>query len=186
MTPDPEVNRGALWAKANMLRVEPLAPTGWCFVNDPAKTNNSVARDTAWFAFGADFVTPDFVRESLLKYVELMERRGMVVEYYDIRTAKTADYKLNINDNTPLIVLALWHHYNATGDVSFLRRVYRASKRAAEYILSQRNEQGTGVVHRHRDRRLGDRGMAQRHRGLPNQRRDHRAATPNATQRCAP
>ncbi|MGA8663194.1 MAG: amylo-alpha-1,6-glucosidase [Candidatus Cybelea sp.] len=142
MTPDPEVNRGALWAKANMLRVELLAPTGWCFVNDPAKTNNSVARDTAWFAFGADFVTPDFVRESLLKYVELMERRGMVVEYYDIRTGKTADYKLNINDNTPLIVLALWHHYNATGDAAFLRRVYRASKRAADYILSQRNAQG--------------------------------------------
>lgn len=142
MTPDCEVNRGALWAKANMLRVELLAPTGWCLVNDPTKTNNSVARDTAWFAFGADFITPDFARESLLKYVELMERRGMVVEYYDIRTGKTADYKLNINDNTPLIILALWHHYNATGDITFLSRVYRAAKRAADYILSQRNEQG--------------------------------------------
>ena len=184
MTPDPEVNRGALWAKANMLRVELLAPTGWCLVNDPAKTNNSVARDTAWFAFGADFMTPDFVRESLLKYVELMERRGMVVEYYDIRTAKTADYKLNINDNTPLIVLALWHHYNATGDAVFLRRVYRASKRAADYILSQRNDQGlvwctaTGTA---------DWGIAG---GATSLRATESAAqppssTPNATQRCA-
>ncbi len=142
MTPDPEVNRGVLWAKANMLRVELLSPTGWCFVNDPAKSNNSVARDTAWFAFGSDYVTPDFSRESLLKYVEFMERRGMVVEYYDIRNGKTADYKLNINDDTPLLVLALWHHYNATANGRFLRRVYRAAKRAADYILSQRNEQG--------------------------------------------
>ena len=142
MTPDEEVNRGVLWAKANMLRVQLLAPTGWCFVNDPTRSNNSVARDTAWFAFGSDYLTPDFSRQSLLKYVELIERRGMVVEYYDIRNGKTADYKLNINDDTPLIVLALWHHYNATGNVEFLRRVYRAAKRAADYILSQRNEQG--------------------------------------------
>ena len=110
----------------------------------------------------------------------------MVVEYYDIRTAKTADYKLNINDNTPLLVLALWHHYNATGDVAFLRRVYRASKRAAEYILSQRNEQGlvwctaTGTA---------DWGIV----GWRNVIADYRlsaarrpSSTPNATQRCAP
>ncbi len=142
MTPDQDVNRGVLWAKANMLRVQLLAPTGWCFVNDPTKTNNSVARDTAWFAFGADYVTPDFARESLLKYVELMERRGMVVEYYDIRNGNTADYGLNVNDDTPLVLLALWHHYGATGDLAFLKRVYRAAKRAADFILEQRNGQG--------------------------------------------
>jgi len=142
MTPDPTVNRGALWAKANMLRVELFAPTGWCFVNDPARSNNSVARDTAWFAFGSDYVTPEFSRESLLAYVERLERCGMVVEYYDIRTGKTSDYKLNINDDTPLLVLALWHHFNATGDRAFLQRVYRCAKRAADYILEQRNDRG--------------------------------------------
>lgn len=144
MTPDAEVNRGVLWAKANMLRTQLLAPTGWCFVNDPTRSNNSVARDTAWFSFGSDYVTPDFSRESLLAYVDHLERKGMVVEYYDIRSGKTADYGLNINDNTPLMVLALWHHYNATGDLAFLRRVYRAARKAAEYILSQRN--GLGLV----------------------------------------
>ena len=142
MTPDAEVNRGVLWAKANMLRVILFAPTGWCFVNDPTRSNNSVARDTAWFAFGSDYVMPDFSRASLLAYVNHLERRGMVVEYYDIRTGKTSDYELNINDNTPLIILALWHHYNATGDLAFLRRVYRGVRKAAEYILSQRNGQG--------------------------------------------
>jgi len=142
MTPDADVNRGVLWAKANMLRVETLAPTGWCFVNDPTRSNNSVGRDTAWFAFGSDYVMPDFARESLLAYVDNMERKGMVVEYYDIRTGKTADYKLNINDDTPLLMLALWHHYATTGNRPFLRSVYKGAKRAADYILEQRNGEG--------------------------------------------
>ena len=123
MTPSPQVNRGVLWAKANMLRVMLKPPTGWCFVNDPTRSNNSVGRDTAWFAFGADYLAPEFSRDSLLAYVRTQEASGMIVEYYDIRTGKTEDYGLNINDNTPLLILALWHHYNATGDEDFLRQL---------------------------------------------------------------
>ncbi len=142
MTPDQEVNRGVLWAKANMLRTEVLGPTGWCFVNDPTRSNNSVGRDTAWFAFGSDYITPEFSRASLLWYVNHLEKTGKVIEYYDIRTGKTEDYGLNINDNTPLLILALWHHYNTTGDEQFLHEVYPAALKAARYILSQRNDQG--------------------------------------------
>jgi hypothetical protein len=142
LTPDPEVNAGVLWAKANMLRTMLQAPTGWCFVNDPTRSNNSVGRDTAWFAFGADYVLPEFAEASLLWYAEHLEPKGLVVEYYDIRTGKTADYKLNINDNTPLLILALWHHFNATGERAFLERIYPRAVKAAKYILSQRNEQG--------------------------------------------
>jgi hypothetical protein len=142
LTPDPWVNQGVLWAKANMLRVETRAPTGWCFTNDPTRSNNSVARDTAWFAFGGDYLTPEFVRDALCAYVDRQEKCGKVVEYYDIRTGKTEDYGLNINDNTPLLVMALWHHYNLSGDEAFLRKVYPVAARAARYLLSQRNEQG--------------------------------------------
>jgi hypothetical protein len=142
LTPNTQVNRGVLWAKANMLRVMLKAPTGWCFVNDPMRSNNSVGRDTAWFGYGADYLAPDFARESLLAYVELQEASGLIVEYYDIRTRKTEDYGLNINDNTPLLILALWHHYNATGDKDFLGKTYPAAAKAARYILSQRNDQG--------------------------------------------
>ena len=142
VTPDAEVNRGVLWAKANMLRTELLAPTGWSFVNDPTRSNNSVGRDTAWFAFGADYLTPDFARDSLLAYVERQEPSGMIAEYYDVRTGKTEDYGLNINDNTPLLILALWHHYNTTGDRAFLERVYPATLKAARYVLLQRDERG--------------------------------------------
>jgi len=142
LTPDPAVNRGVLWAKANMLRVQLKAPTGWCFVNDPMRSNNSVGRDTAWFGYGADYLTPEFAREALLAYVHHQEPSGLIIEYYDIRTGKTEDYGLNINDNTPLIILALWHHYTATGDDDFLREVYPCAAKAARYILSQRNDQG--------------------------------------------
>jgi hypothetical protein len=142
LTPDSWVNGGVLWSKANMLRVQSKASTGWCFTNDPTRSNNSVGRDTAWFAFGGDYLTPDFVRDSLLAYVRNQEKSGLIVEYYDIRNGKTEDYGLNINDNTPLLILALWHHYTMTGDEGFLKEVYDAAVKAGRYILSQRNEQG--------------------------------------------
>ncbi len=142
LTPDPSVNRGVLWAKANTLRVETKAPTGWAFTNDPTRSNNSVGRDTAWFAYGAGYLTPDFVRDSLLAYVDRQEDNGMIVEYYDIRTGHSEDYGLNINDDTPLLIIALWHYYSVTGDEDFLQRIYPAAVKAARYILSQRNEQG--------------------------------------------
>lgn len=142
MTPDPEVNRGVLWAKANMLRVELLSPQGWAFTNDPTRSNNSVGRDTAWFAFGADYITREFARESLLWYADHIEPEGKVVEYFDIRTGESNDDDLNINDDTPLIVLGLWHHYNTTGDRAFLEYAYPKAERMANYILSQRNDQG--------------------------------------------
>ncbi len=142
VTPDPDVNRGVLWAKANMLRTELLGRTGWAVVNDPTRSNNSVGRDTAWFAYGSDYITPEFSRASLLWYATHLEPSGMVVEYYDIRTGQSSDYRLNINDNTPLLILGLWHHYNTTGDRAFLRQVYPRAVAAARYILSQRNKQG--------------------------------------------
>ena len=142
MTPDAEVNRGVLWAKANILRTQSLTSQGWCFVNDPARSNNSVARDTAWYGLGSDYVTPEFARDSLLWYIDHLEPSGMVVEYFDIRNGKAEDYGLNINDDTPLIILALWHHYTITGDREFLEYVYPKAQRAAQYILSQRNGQG--------------------------------------------
>ena len=141
-TPSEEVNRGVLWAKANMLRILIKAPTGWCFVNDPTRSNNSVARDTAWFAYGSDYIRPEFSREALLAYVQRQEKSGLIIEYYDIRGGKTEDYGLNVNDNTPLLILGLWHHYNTTGDEAFLRETYPAAKKAAEYLLSQRNDLG--------------------------------------------
>lgn len=142
LTPNAEINRGALWAKVNMLRSEIRPPTGWAFTNDPTRSSNAVTRDTSWFAFGADYITPEFMRAALRALVERQEERGMFVEYYDMLTGETADDDLNINDDTPLLIHGIWHHYCLTGDREFLREVYPALAKAARYILSQRNEQG--------------------------------------------
>ncbi len=142
ITPDVNVNRGVLWAKANMLRTQLCAPTGWCFVNDPTRSNNSVGRDTASFGLGSDYVTPDFSRESLRWYLRHAERKGKIVEYYDVRNGKPSDYGLNVNDDTPLVILALAHHYGVTGNLEFLRERYAAAKRCADYLLTQRDARG--------------------------------------------
>lgn len=142
VTPEEEVNRGVQWAKANILRVQNLTRQGWCFVNDPTRSNNSVARDTAWYALGADYLTPHFTREALLWYLDHTEKGGMVVEYFDIRNGKTEDYGLNINDDTPLLIVALWHHYVVTGDREFLKYVWERVRKCAAYILSQRGNRG--------------------------------------------
>ena len=142
VTPDAHINRGVLWAKANMLRTELYAPTGWCFVNDPTRSNNSVGRDTASFALGSDFVTPEFSRESLRWYFRNAQRSGKIVEYYDVRNGESNDYGLNVNDDTPLVILALNHHHLVTGDLDFTRECYPAAKRAADYLLDQRDARG--------------------------------------------
>lgn len=142
LTPNPQVNTGVLWAKANMLRVERLTPTGWGLTNDPMRSRACVGRDTAWFAYGADYITPRFARDSLLGFVRRQEPSGKIVEFYDLLTGASDDYGLNINDNTPLLILGLWHHYNTTGDLDFLREIYPAAAKAARYIVSQENDQG--------------------------------------------
>ena len=141
-TPSVDVNHGVLWAKANILRVQTYAPTGWCFTNDPTRSNNSVGRDTAWMTFGADYLNYDFARESLSAYFRLQQPSGKIVEYYDVRNDRSEDYGLNVNDDTPLAVIALCHHIAATGNEAFLRECYPGAVRAMEYMLSQRNADG--------------------------------------------
>jgi glycogen debranching enzyme len=141
-TPNQDVNDGVLWAKVNMIRVQSYSATGWCFTNDPTRSNNSVGRDTAWMATGADYLDPAFARESLAAYFRLQEPSGKIVEYYDVQNGKTADYDLNVNDNTPLAVIALHHHWIVTGNEAFLREMYPRAVRAMDYMLSQRNDDG--------------------------------------------
>jgi hypothetical protein len=142
LSPNPQVNHGVLWAKANMLRVQSQTPLGWTFTNNPTHSSKAVGRDAAWFAMGGDYLVPRFSRETLLGFVRRQEPSGMIIEDYDFRRGETADDGLNINDNTPLLILALWHHYCATGDRDFLRDIYPAMARAARYIISQENQHG--------------------------------------------
>ncbi len=142
ITPNPEINRGVMWAKANMERVLLKPPSGWSITNDPMDSTKAVGRDVAWFCAGTDYFRPEFSRECLLQFVRRQQPEGKIVEYYDMLSDKTDDYGLNINDNTPLLVWSLWHHYQITGDRDFLHEVYEAAVKAGRYIAAQRNEDG--------------------------------------------
>lgn len=142
LSPVVEANRGVFWAKANMLRVLRETPTGRGFTNDPGRSNNCVGRDSFWFVHGCDWLDPEFSRALLRGFADRQEDDGKIVEYYDLRTGKTSDDGLNVNDNTPLFVLAVWHHALATGDPDFLKEFYEAARRAIEQLLASRDERG--------------------------------------------
>ncbi len=142
MTPDPVINEGALWSKVNMVRVLAHYPQGLAFTNEPGVSSNVVTRDAAWFIYGCDHFLPSVCRDMLNALVQVQRDSGMMPEYYDARTGRTEDYDLNINDGTPLFVLAVNHHVRSTGDLDYLREIYDSVAAASRYILSQRDEKG--------------------------------------------
>ena len=142
LTPDPLINDGALWSKVNMRRVMARYPQGPSFTNEPGVSSNVVGRDVAWFVYGNDHFMPDFSREILDAFARLQYPDGKIAEYYSALDGRVDDYGLNINDDTPLFVLAVNHHFRATGNVEWLRRIYPAVARAARYMVSQLDGRG--------------------------------------------
>lgn len=142
LTPDPVINQGALWSKVNMRRVMASYPTGQAFTNDPGTYANVVTRDAAWFVYGNDHFLPSFSRRLLDNLAERQYPNGKLPEYFDGITGRVEDDGLNINDDTPLYVLAVNHHFRATGDWEWLAKTYPAVARAAHYIISQVDERG--------------------------------------------
>jgi hypothetical protein len=142
ITPDPVINHGALWSKVNMRRVMASYPTGAAFTNDPGKYANVVVRDAAWFVYGCDHFIPSFSRAILDNIGSRQYENGKLPEYFDGVTGRVEDDGLNINDDTPLYILAVNHHFRATGDVQWLRKTYPNVARAARYIISQIDSRG--------------------------------------------
>ncbi len=138
-TPEPVINRGLQWSKVNMARVLHRYALGEGFTNDPPQ-DIVVIRDLAWFVLGADYFLPDSSRR-LLELAEnfAFHENGKLTEF--IRAGENPpvkhDYKLNINDDTPLYVYALYHHALLCADEDFLRHAYPLMKRACDWILSQ-------------------------------------------------
>ncbi|MDE2572667.1 MAG: hypothetical protein KGM44_09125, partial [bacterium] len=141
MAPSPEIARGVVWAKTNMLRVAKQYPQGWGSTNSPP-SDILVSRDTSWFVHGYDYLWPQFSRDALEVFNRYLEPSGQVVEYVRGVSGFKTSYDLNINDDTPLHIIAVLHHYNATLDDDWLRGVYPLCKRIAEYMLSQRDANG--------------------------------------------
>jgi len=142
LTPDPLINQGALWSKVNTLRVMARYPQGPSFTNEPGASSNVVGRDAAWFVYGNDHFMPEFSRVLLDTFARLQYPDGKIPEYYSAIDGRVEDDGLNINDDTPLWVLAVNHHYRATGDRTWLRGIYPAVARAARHIMVQEDERG--------------------------------------------
>src|ERR1700722_19886924 len=137
ITPDPVINDGALWSKVNMRRVMAKYPTGWLFTNDPGVSSNVVCCDCAWFIVGNDYFMPGFSRSLLDKWATLQYPDGKLPEFVNALTDQPEDDGLNINDDTPLYVMAADHYYRATGDLDWLRQAYPSLAKAGRHIIAQ-------------------------------------------------
>ncbi|MGA8533399.1 MAG: amylo-alpha-1,6-glucosidase [Candidatus Tumulicola sp.] len=145
ITPDDMINDGALWSKVNMRRVMARYPIGWLFTNDPGVMSNVVIRDCAWFVFGCDYFAPQFSRSLLNVAARLQYPNGKLPEYVDALSGRVEDDGLNINDDTPLFIMAANHHFRCTGDEAWLGRIFPALARAGHYIISQMDERNLVV-----------------------------------------
>ncbi len=145
LTPDEQVNLGATWSKVNMRRVMARYPTGWAFTNDPGASSAVVARDAAWFSYGCDHLLPAFSRHLLNAFAQRQYPDGKIAEYYEAVSDHREDYGLNINDDTPLFIMAANHHYRSSGDLEWLRSIYPSVERAAKYIIAQMDDRGLVV-----------------------------------------
>lgn len=140
ITPDVAINSANDWAKVNMLRVNEQYRWGDAFTNGPP-ADVVVARDSALYLLGSSYFEQDFSRRLLelwFKYGE--EPSGKFNEYMKASGEPlfTDDYGMNINDDTPLVLLAAKQYYSLTGDRGFLQDVYPGILRSAAWIESQR------------------------------------------------
>ncbi|MDP9110362.1 MAG: hypothetical protein M3M96_01830 [Candidatus Eremiobacteraeota bacterium] len=141
MTPSPEISRGVVWAKANMLRVIKEYPHGWGSTNSPP-SDILVSRDTSWFVHGFDYFLPQFSRDAIEVFNRFVEESGEMIEYVRGVSGFKTSYDLNINDDTPLHIIAVLHHYNATLDDAWVRKVFPLICKIADYMLTQRDKNG--------------------------------------------
>ena len=141
MTPSPSISRGVVWAKANMLRVLKEYPQGWGSTNSPP-SDILVSRDTSWFVHGYDYFLPHFSRDAIEVFNRFVDESGQVMEYVRGVNGFKTTYDLNINDDTPLHLIAMLHHYNATLDDEWVRKCFPLIVKIADYLLSQRDANG--------------------------------------------
>jgi hypothetical protein len=141
LTPSPEISRGMAWAKANMLRIVKEYPHGWGATNSPP-SDILVSRDTSWLVHGFDYFWPEFSRNALEVFNRAMEDSGLMVEYVRGVSGYKTDYDLNINDDTPLHLIAMLHHYNATLDDEWVRERIAMVVKLTDYMLTQRDDKG--------------------------------------------
>jgi glycogen debranching enzyme len=141
MAPSPAISRGVVWAKANMLRIIKEYPNGWGSTNSPP-SDILVSRDTSWFVHGFDYFLPKFSRDAIEVFNKFAEESGEMIEYVRGVSGFKTSYDLNINDDTPLHLISMLHHYNATLDDQWVREWFPLICKIADYMLTQRDKNG--------------------------------------------
>jgi len=141
MCPVPAISRGVVWAKANMLRIVKQYPNGWGATNSPP-SDILVSRDTSWFVHGFDYFLPQFSRDAIEVFNKFVDESGEMIEYVRGVSGFKTSYDLNINDDTPLHLIAMLHHYNATLDDQWVRQWFPLICKIADYMLTQRDKNG--------------------------------------------
>lgn len=140
--PDEMLTPGIQWAKACMLRPIARYPIGDALTNDPGRSAHLVGRDTAWYVHGCDFVNPEWACSMLRIFAKHQRADGLIPEYVDGNTGEVVDFDFNINDDTPLYIMALDHHMKTTAHWHCVKELYENARKAGELILSQRDENG--------------------------------------------
>ena len=140
ITPDAAINEANAWGKVNMLRVQEQYRWGEGFTNGPP-ADVVVARDSALYLMGSSYFSPEFSRRLLDLWFEYGQERNGKFSEYMLASGEplfTDDYGMNINDDTPLILIAARQYFSLTRDRGFLLDAYPRILRAAEWIQSQR------------------------------------------------
>lgn len=140
ITPDGVINRASGWSKVDQLRLQSDYRRGVGFTNTPPG-DIVVARDSMWYLVGSDYYAQGWSRKLLdLWFEHGVEPDGKFTEYMTAAHAPLFrdDYGLNINDDTPLMMIAASHYYSLSGDRDFLRRAYPSLLQSADWIESQR------------------------------------------------
>jgi glycogen debranching enzyme len=141
LTPDPVINRANAWSKVTQLRLQAQYRWGEGFSNNPP-SDTVVGRDSMWYLMGSNYYAQAWSRKLLdLWFAKGLEPNGKFTEYMTASQDPlfTDDYGLNINDITPLLIMAASHYYSLSGDRGFLLQVYPSLLRSAELIQSQRS-----------------------------------------------
>jgi len=137
ITPDPVINQGLAWAAVNTLRVQQRHRGGVGIPHTPPG-DSVLIRDAAWYGMGTDYLTPEFVADlydSVRRHGRLP--RGRLADGFHAVQGTPDDYGLNLNDATPLFIVAARHHYTLHREASFLERLYPLVRDAANWIIRQ-------------------------------------------------
>ncbi len=143
-TPDAFITDGVHWAKANQLKDYQEYRHGPGFSNNPP-SDVFVGRDTFWFLVSSNYYGQAWSRRMLDFWFRVgVEPNGKVIEYMHASSEPLYrdDYGLNLNDNTPLLIIAAHHYYALSGDRGFLDAHYTTLVRSTNYLLAQRNADG--------------------------------------------